>query len=190
MSSQSPRGSTEGGATREVETDDDDSIDAADHARDAELALHLAEVPGGPLHHLGWHGDKVGAARDELEAKERAHGGTLGVGVKEQLGVEVGQLDGIPHVLDGVLGCLVRGPFASCSGGGVVEDGGGAGMHGSVPHSRNGEEASPWQARTSFMMRANASAGTALASSMMEWWKPSSSSLAKTATASTGTSAA
>jgi hypothetical protein len=54
----------------------------------------------------------------------------VGGGVVEQHGVEVGQLDGIRCELDGALGCLERGPLVARAGGVVVEDGGGAGVHG------------------------------------------------------------
>ena len=54
----------------------------------------------------------------------------VGGGVVEQHGVEVGQLDGIRRKLDGALGRLERGPLVARAGGGVVEDGGGAGVHG------------------------------------------------------------
>lgn len=72
---QSPRDGAQVGASREVELDDDDDVDAGVHARDAERALPLAELPVGPLHHLGGRGDEVGAARDGLIAEEWSHGG-------------------------------------------------------------------------------------------------------------------
>jgi hypothetical protein len=73
--SQSPRDGAGGGAAREVEAEDDDDFDAGVHARGAERALHLAELPVGPLHHLDGRGDEFRAAREGLVAEERAHCG-------------------------------------------------------------------------------------------------------------------
>lgn len=59
---QSARDGAEGAASREAELDDDDDVDMGVHAQDAARALHLAELPVGPQHHLGGLEDGVGAA--------------------------------------------------------------------------------------------------------------------------------